>query len=1715
MKGLSIFVRKDADKINNCLQDIKPLIEDGKSDIFICSDKDAGIDTEYKHDIIGYSGKDKDFNNFCLSLCDSDMAMIIEKGMELTIDVSNEIKGILKNVGCSILCTIKRYINSKKTEYYMDEKTIVSSKTSEDTVKLKAVIEDTSLINPDIDSIGYNLSSIADSGKYDELFLWYQNFVSNKSRKFKLKFFENLEKYKSTADCNTDTILENKFKNINFANYSKYLTVKKLYRERLEGYKDKIIDILNSAELEDDETYFGYFLMDILRSGEIATEIIQAMGAELLADCFKYLLEYENNFYLYIYNYMISIDLKKEISRKNNIHIADYINIIKIYIGFMSDKSYDIEKKQKLVQMFIDYTNYGFYLLNNAARKGKVLPPDNETLFLIDVDKSISMLNNGKTEEGISLLKAASVKYPLMARAVEYYIQRIRLENKKYPYRLSICMIAKDEQKYLGGCLSSIKPLLDSKTAELIFVDTGSKDKTIEIAKKYTDKIYIHPWQNSFSEARNYSISLANGEYILILDADEELEKDSIKKLIELFNGDGYNQYSTYTFKEKNFSDKEHKIFSMLVRKAIFKNDGSFYYAGSVHNQPVSKLPLKNLDVTLLHYGYIMTPDIKDKKFKRTSSLLKRELKGNPQNIYYRFQLSVSYSMHGDNKEALEQVEIYLKLLENADKKDINLMYYSNAALVYFNNSLHGRAIEICDYVLELQPDFIDCIYFKAKALFIKENYDECIKVSRQYLNLLDEFSSHSISNDDRYLFYSLGSKNDIFNTCMMSYFLMKNYRECVNMAGSFDDEALKINLREIVESCLQLQRYDYLVSLYGNRIRKGSQNKIRDAFKYYLEQGLFKCPEEEQRKCTIAFAKSDIDDDYIDLFRVRAGGGIKQDPHRMLHFIDKYDIGEADYITGNMIIESTLPMLNEYKASDEWDIIELKNLKRAAGFILNRSLNLKEYLKLDRQQLLSILDKYINICAYMIKIGRRDLLEQKEISFVGSILDAFNRLQKNDLVGCLKLIKDGVTQYKEMAKPMELFLGKIVPGYKADVEDYEKEKAGYELNQYGKKIKSRIKGFIENGDVDNASVLINEYEMIIKDDAEICSFKAVIAIMGNNFKQAEQILMSGLESHKNDFDLNYNLAYAYDKLGNFKGALEHYRIALSNCKGDDIKSEIAAEIQNIEKGHKDLLKPEKKKIVFFSKGDDSFIWDIINELSREYETRKITVTNLKQIDEGMEWADICWFEWCDELVIYASKLSIARDKKIICRLHSYEAFTTYPQNVNWNYVDKIIFVSDGIRNYVTEKFNLDRDKTLVIPNGIDIDKYTFNKRKPGFNIAYVGYINYKKGPMLLLHTFKAVYDKDRRYKLYIAGKFQDERYILYFKQMAKEFGIENNVFYQGWQDDINAWLDDKDYILCTSVLESQNISVMQGMCKGIKPVIHNFVGAKKIYEERYIWNTIDEAVEMIVSNRYDSNEYRRFIIDNYSLVKQLTNIRKLFDADDYGFDAGDDSKSVYNFTYEDKEIKFYLPYLKDWIQNIIYITRNFYETAMLEDIRKRIGQNKVFIDVGANIGNHTVYFSKVCDAKKVYSFEPQKIAFDILKRNVRINNIQHIVELFNLGVGKANDRAQMIILDNNNLGMSKVKKTPYGNIEINSLDNLLYRKNDNIDLIKVDVEGMELEVLEGAEKIIKKCNPLIYVEANSIEEFDKINAYLKNFGYKAIYRFNATTTYLFAPNLQ
>lgn len=327
------------------------------------------------------------------------------------------------------------------------------------------------------------------------------------------------------------------------------------------------------------------------------------------------------------------------------------------------------------------------------------------------------------------------------------------------------------------------------------------------------------------------------------------------------------------------------------------------------------------------------------------------------------------------------------------------------------------------------------------------------------------------------------------------------------------------------------------------------------------------------------------------------------------------------------------------------------------------------------------------------------------------------------------------------------------------------------------KTIKDNIQLLVEENKLKSARQLLTQYIEIAPNDTDIFSMQAVIELQEGNLDNAIIALQKGLKVIPGNFDLLYNLACAYEVQEDHCQAYNVLKLLQQVPQDDDMKNLVVALQKRIEL--KCPTEPESKaKIVFFVKPQmDSFLEDIIDSLKSDYNVKKCIVTDAKQIDEGMVWADICWFEWCDEIVIYGSQLDVAKRKKMLCRLHSYEAFTEYPKQVKWENIDKVIFVAEHIRQFVLENVPaLKKKQTMVIPNGVDIEKYTYKERKPGFNIAYVGYINYKKGPMLLLHAFKAIYDKDNRYKLFIAGKFQDPKDALYFKQMIKEWNLEKNI---------------------------------------------------------------------------------------------------------------------------------------------------------------------------------------------------------------------------------------------------------------------------------------------------------------------------------------------------
>jgi FkbM family methyltransferase len=223
------------------------------------------------------------------------------------------------------------------------------------------------------------------------------------------------------------------------------------------------------------------------------------------------------------------------------------------------------------------------------------------------------------------------------------------------------------------------------------------------------------------------------------------------------------------------------------------------------------------------------------------------------------------------------------------------------------------------------------------------------------------------------------------------------------------------------------------------------------------------------------------------------------------------------------------------------------------------------------------------------------------------------------------------------------------------------------------------------------------------------------------------------------------------------------------------------------------------------------------------------------------------------------------------------------------------------------------------------------------------------------------------------------------------------------------------------------------------------------------------------------------------------------------------ETDDICSFHYEGVPIHFYLPDPKDHIQRIIRSNKTFYEGEMLRDIRNRVPTKTTILDIGANIGNHTVFFAKLCKAARVYAFEPQQHVFDTLVRNIGLNGSDEHVRCLNLGLGRASARASLGAVDEANLGMTKIDLSAPGEVQIVPLDEFLEKEgNPAIGLVKMDVEGMEMEVLAGATRTLAEWGPIIYAEAGTPPEFQRLDTFLTKFGYRVVQRFNATATYLF-----
>lgn len=219
---------------------------------------------------------------------------------------------------------------------------------------------------------------------------------------------------------------------------------------------------------------------------------------------------------------------------------------------------------------------------------------------------------------------------------------------------------------------------------------------------------------------------------------------------------------------------------------------------------------------------------------------------------------------------------------------------------------------------------------------------------------------------------------------------------------------------------------------------------------------------------------------------------------------------------------------------------------------------------------------------------------------------------------------------------------------------------------------------------------------------------------------------------------------------------------------------------------------------------------------------------------------------------------------------------------------------------------------------------------------------------------------------------------------------------------------------------------------------------------------------------------------------------------------------------YGDQYINISSPLFDDYVFQEILKTKSFYEIRFLEYLKFVVRKHGAIIDAGANIGNHSLFFSLVMK-RQTLSFEPNPIAHDALQKNIHLNH--SIAECFPLGLADGPGYTRILfdgILEKN-IGMAKLdtRTTEPSDIRLTSIDDFLanYPGNRSIAAIKIDVEGYEERVLRGATKTLKKMRPSIFAEAQDTASFEELAALLLASGYSPVKVMGATPMWHFAPN--
>ncbi len=319
-------------------------------------------------------------------------------------------------------------------------------------------------------------------------------------------------------------------------------------------------------------------------------------------------------------------------------------------------------------------------------------------------------------------------------------------DDQQLPEGISLCMIVKNEERFLAECLESVKGVVD----EINIIDTGSTDRTVEIARSYGANVDFREWRNDFAWARNEAIQMATRRWTLILDADEELERES-RNLVNSLRTTPATDTSVYINIVNLISDAAGMgtMSHRLIR--IFPTGQGLRYKGVIHEtigshdgEPTSAVLSP---ITILHKGYTHEMLIGRDKDSRNQPLVSRAYEENGDDSFSLFNFGNSAICSGDIDLGIEVLERMLATAKEA-KLYFPLAYLMLCQAYCESKGENEKALEIADKGIEKFPNDAGLIFVKGQVLIKLDRLEEARELFEQAMDLRERMA-YSVMTDE------------------------------------------------------------------------------------------------------------------------------------------------------------------------------------------------------------------------------------------------------------------------------------------------------------------------------------------------------------------------------------------------------------------------------------------------------------------------------------------------------------------------------------------------------------------------------------------------------------------------------------------------------------------------------------------------------------------------------------------------------------------------------------------------------------------------------------------------------------------------------------------------------------------------------------------------------------------------------------------------------